>query len=41
MFHNIALSGGGIYTIAFIGCLKYLVETNKMDDVYNVIGSSG
>lgn len=41
MFHNIALSGGGIYTIAFIGCMKYLFKTNKIDELYNVIGSSG
>ena len=41
MFHNIALSGGGIYTIAFIGCVKYLYETNKIEELYNVIGSSG
>lgn len=41
MFHNIALSGGGIYTIAFIGCIKYLHETNKIDELYNLIGSSG
>lgn len=41
MFHNIALSGGGIHTIAFIGCIKYLFETNKIDELYNVIGSSG
>ena len=41
MFHNIALSGGGIYTVAFIGCVKYLYETNKIEELYNVIGSSG
>ena len=42
MFHNIALSGGGIYTIAFIGiCVKYLYETSKIEELYNVIGSSG
>jgi predicted acylesterase/phospholipase RssA len=41
MFHNIALSGGGIHTIAFIGCVKYLQEQNKIDELYNVIGSSG
>ena len=41
MFHNIALSGGGIYTIAFIGCIKYLCETKKIEELYNVIGSSG
>jgi predicted acylesterase/phospholipase RssA len=41
MFHNIALSGGGIHTIAFIGCVKYLQENHKLDELYNVIGSSG
>lgn len=41
MFHNIALSGGGIHTIAFIGCVKHLYETNKLDQLHNVIGSSG
>jgi len=41
MFHNIALSGGGIHTIAFIGCVKYLHETKKIEELYNVIGSSG
>jgi predicted acylesterase/phospholipase RssA len=41
MFHNIALSGGGIHTIAFIGCVKYLQEHKKLDELYNVIGSSG
>lgn len=41
MFHNIALSGGGVHTIAFIGCVKYLQETKQIDDIYNVIGTSG
>ncbi|QOI90277.1 hypothetical protein QKU58_gp054 [Pyramimonas orientalis virus] len=41
MFHNIALSGGGTHTIAFIGCIKYLLEQNKLDELYNAIGSSG
>ena len=41
MFHNVALSGGGIYTIAFIGCVKYLYETNRLEELCNVIGTSG
>ena len=41
MYHNIALSGGGIHTVAFIGCVRYLYENNKLDKLHNVIGSSG
>ena len=41
MCHNIAFSGGGVHTIAFIGCLKYLEETEKIEHIHNVIGSSG
>lgn len=41
MYHNIAFSGGGVHTIAFIGCVKYLEETKNIDSIINVIGSSG
>lgn len=41
MYHNIAFSGGGVHTIAFIGCLKYLEETEQIEHIHNVIGSSG
>jgi predicted acylesterase/phospholipase RssA len=41
MYHNIAFSGGGVHTLAFIGCLKYLEETKKVSDIVNIIGSSG
>lgn len=41
MYHNIAFSGGGVHTIAFIGCLKYLEETDQIEHIHNVIGSSG
>lgn len=40
MFHNIAFSGGGTHTLAFIGCIKYLKEVNKLDEIKNLIGAS-
>ena len=40
MFHNIAFSGGGTHTLAFIGCIKFLREVNKLDDIKNLIGAS-
>lgn len=40
MFNNIAFSGGGTHTLAFIGCIKYLQEVNKIDDIKNLIGAS-
>ena len=40
MFHNIAFSGGGTHTLAFIGSIKYLKEVNKLDDIKNLIGAS-
>lgn len=42
MFYNIAISGGGINTLAFIGCLKYLEEENKsIHALTNYLGASG
>lgn len=41
MFHNIALSGGGVHTLAFLGCIKYLSEHDYLEEIHNVIGSSG
>ena len=41
MFNNIAFSGGGTHTLAFIGCIRYLEEHKKMMDIKNVIGASG
>lgn len=41
MFNNIAFSGGGTHTLAFIGCIKYLEEHKKLVDIKNVIGASG
>jgi predicted acylesterase/phospholipase RssA len=42
MFYNIAISGGGINTIAFIGCLQYLEEhDNYTKNIHNFLGASG
>lgn len=40
MFNNIAFSGGGTRTLAFLGCIKYLEEHEQIKDVKNVIGAS-
>lgn len=40
MFYNIALSGGGAYTLVFIGCLKYLEEAYMDISIKNYIGAS-
>lgn len=41
MQHNLVLSGGGMHTIAFLGSIKYLTETNRLSSIKNVLGSSG
>jgi NTE family protein len=41
MFHNVALSGGGVHALAFLGCVKYLAEHDHLKEIHNVIGSSG
>ena len=41
MEHNLVFSGGGLHTIAFIGSIKYLTEINQLDNIKNVLGSSG
>lgn len=41
MQHNLVLSGGGVHTLAFVGCIKYLRERNESDNIKNVLGSSG
>lgn len=38
-FNNIAISGGGILAISFIGCIKCIQE-NKIDNFHNYLGSS-
>lgn len=40
MFYNIALSGGGAYTLVFIGSLKYLEEAYMDISIKNYIGAS-
>lgn len=40
MFHNIALSGGGTHTLAFLGCVKYLEEIGELKNIKNLIGAS-
>lgn len=40
MFHNIALSGGGTHTLAFLGCVKYLEEIGEIKNIKNLIGAS-
>jgi NTE family protein len=37
---NLILSGGAFKAAAFIGCLSYLEETDKLKDIRNVISSS-
>lgn len=37
---NLSLSGGAFKASAFIGCIKYLEESDMMKDIKNVIGSS-
>jgi NTE family protein len=40
MFTNLVMSGGAHKGLAYIGCLKYLEETNKLKFIKNIIGSS-
>lgn len=40
MFHNIALSGGGSHTLAFLGCIKYMEEKDELKHIKNLIGAS-
>ena len=40
MFYNIALSGGGVNTISFIGCHRFLEESYMDDGIKNYIGAS-
>jgi predicted acylesterase/phospholipase RssA len=40
MFHNIAFSGGGSHTMAFLGSVKYLEETDQILQISNFIGAS-
>ena len=39
-YYNLILSGGAFKATAFIGCLRYLEETNKICDIKNIIASS-
>ena len=41
MYRNIAFSGGGAHTLAFVGAIKYLEETKHIENVRNIIGASG
>lgn len=41
MYGNIAFSGGGAHTLAFIGSIKYLEEHGYSEYVRNIIGASG
>jgi len=41
MQHNLVLSGGGMHTIAFLGSIKYLTETDRLSSIKNILGSSG
>lgn len=41
MYRNIAFSGGGAHTMAFIGAIKYMEENKLIENVRNIIGASG
>ena len=41
MYRNIAFSGGGAHTMAFIGAIKYMEENGLIKNVRNIIGASG
>ena len=40
MIKNLVLSSGGVNGFFFIGCLKYLIENNLLDNIENVLGTS-
>ena len=40
MYHNIALSGGGVSALVFVGCIKKMQENTKTFQFDNFIGSS-
>lgn len=39
-FHNLVLSSGSVYSSAFIGCVKYLVDMGAMDQLKTIVGAS-
>ena len=41
MYRNVAFSGGGAHTLAFVGAIKYLEEKGHVKNVRNIIGASG
>ena len=40
MYHNIAVSGGGVSALVFVGCIKRIYEDNEFFQLSNYIGSS-
>jgi predicted acylesterase/phospholipase RssA len=40
MYHNIAVSGGGVSALVFVGCIKKFREHRKTFTFDNFIGSS-
>ena len=40
MYHNIAVSGGGVSALVFVGCIKRIHEDHELFQLSNYIGSS-
>ena len=40
MYHNIAVSGGGVSALVFVGCIKRIQENDELFQLSNYIGSS-
>ena len=40
MYHNIAVSGGGVSALVFVGCIKSIQENDELFQLSNYIGSS-
>jgi predicted acylesterase/phospholipase RssA len=40
MYKNLVVSGGGLYALSFLGCLRCLEENNQIKSISNFIGTS-